>query len=96
MVDLKEAIRRAKEYAIQVLELDPREILLEEVKPSNDHWSITLSFNSRMGPKAAGPFAPVMPFAPLALPILENREFKSFLIKRDTGEVDGMFNASAA
>jgi hypothetical protein len=93
MVDLKDAIRRAKEYAIQVLELDPAEILLEEVVPSNDHWSITLSFNSRMGPKVVGPLAE---YARRASPWPENREFKSFRIKRDTGEVDGMFNASAA
>jgi len=93
MVDLKEAVRRAKEYAVQVLELDPGEMLLEEVRPSNELWSITLSFNSRKGVKTSGPLADQMrQFRPYD----DDREFKLFQINKNTGDVEGMFNVQTA
>jgi hypothetical protein len=86
MVDVKQAIQRAKDYAIQVLELDPKEMLLEEIRPSSDVWGITLSFNSRTGPVARNEFAK------LIRPYDETREFKTFQVNKVTGEVEGMFN----
>jgi hypothetical protein len=86
MVDVRQAIQRAKEYAIQVLELDPKEMLLEEIRPSNDAWGITLSFNSRTGPVFRNEFTK------LIRPYDETREFKTFQVNKTTGDVEGMFN----
>ncbi len=87
MVDLKEAIRRAKDYAAQVLELSPPDMLLEEVRSSDDkYWSITLSFNARV-PRKRGPT-----LESFMRSYDDDREFKSFRINKDTGDVEGMFN----
>jgi hypothetical protein len=94
MVDLKDAVRRAKEYAVQVLELDPAEMLLEEIRPSDDqHWLITLSFNSRIQTKSASDVEKRMwQITPSAV----EREYKSFRINKVTGDVEGMFNVQVA
>jgi hypothetical protein len=92
MVDVKQAIQRAKEYAVQILEVDPEEILLEEIQPSAENWTITLSFRARGGMRNIHALASL---GDSGIPVRQKydyRELKSFRINRTTGEVEGMYN----
>jgi len=92
MIDLQQAIQIAKEYAMRVLEVNPNEILLEEIVPSKEHLKITLSFHARR--KLPSPnIAEIMRATPS---IYDDREFKSFKLNKDTGDVEGMFNVQPA
>ncbi|MGD0540164.1 MAG: hypothetical protein ABSB33_01470 [Tepidisphaeraceae bacterium] len=89
MIDIKQAIQRAKEYAVQMLEVDPKELLLEEVRASNKRWIITLSFRAR------GMLHFDHPLGDSQYSIrskYDQRELKSFNVNRATGEVEGMIN----
>jgi hypothetical protein len=91
MVDLKDAVRRVKEYAAHALEIDQGEMLLEEILPTDlEHWSITLSFNSRLGPQLRADISKLL------YPYSDRREYKSFRVNKQTGDVEGMFNSHAA
>jgi len=88
MIDAKQAIQRAKEYAVQYLQVDPQEMLLEEIRALGDHWIITLSFPAR----GAGGFHPLAGAMAPVRQRYDYRELKSFNVSQTTGEVEGMFN----
>ena len=53
MLDVKEAVRTAKEYVNDVFsDEDIRDVVLEEVKYEGVHWKVTLSFFRPRGPLA--------------------------------------------
>jgi hypothetical protein len=82
MIDIKKAIEIAKDYAADLLQVDRTDLLLEEVHWSEEYWEITLSFNDRI--IGAG--------NPLAVMAKRNREFKSFRVRKETGDIQGMSN----
>ena len=91
MVDVKQAILRAKEYAVQFLEVDPEDILLEEIRPFPERWDITLSYPAR-----GRLTRPSLSLGDSVSPVRQKydyRELKSFTVNKTTGEVEGMFNA---
>jgi hypothetical protein len=80
MVDVKQAVAAAVAFAKDILEpYRARDLLLEEVEPSqkdgnHDVWLITISF-----PKTG------------TLNVLSNdRDYKTFTVDADTGEVQAM------
>ena len=75
MVDVKQAIVNARNYAAEVLGITAT--LLEEVHSRGNRFEITLSFPERFSPTN---------------PLLggSRREYKTFEVNKDTGEVVGM------
>ena len=75
VIDVKQAIEHAKRYASDVLGIS--DLLLEEVHSSPNRFEITLSFPARMNGRNF---------------MLGNdrREYKSFEINKESGEVEGM------
>lgn len=78
MVDVKQAIANAKEYAHKLL--DTEDLLLEEVHSLDDKFEITLSFPAR-------PFGLVNPSLFRGRP---PREYKTFEVDKESGLVLGM------
>lgn len=78
MVDVKQAAEKARAYAGDVLGVD--DFLLEEVESDQDVFKITLSFPDR---KLASAVNPLVKAA-------VRREYKTFDIDKNTGEIKGM------
>jgi hypothetical protein len=78
MVDVKQAILNAKTYAGNLLGVS--DLLLEEVRSSNDQFQVTFSFPARgqvhLNALTAG--------------WDRNREYKKFSVDKKSGEVLGM------
>lgn len=75
MLDIKQAIINARSYAADVLGISAT--LLEEVHSRGNRFEITLSFPERFSPSN---------------PLLggSRREYKTFEVNKETGEVEGM------
>jgi hypothetical protein len=98
MIGIKEAIAKAKEFAAQILDVSSDEMLLEEIRSSDQYWDITLSFNSRLGKKPSNEFTAAMEAMRTAQTLLSpktpfdlNRELKTFRVTKLTGNVEEMF-----
>lgn len=83
MVNLTHAIASAKAFAVNTLGAPREGLLLEEVKSDSLQFHITLSFPHRR------------PEQPITNPLLAGmrsaaREFKTFEIDKDTGDVLNM------
>lgn len=78
MIDVKKAIASAKAYAAEIL--GNAGFLLEEVRSFGDHFEITLSMPDR-GIRIDNP---------LLAGRREPREYKTFNVSKDSGEVTGM------
>ena len=80
MVDVKQAIAKAKAYAAEVL--GESELLLEEVHSSEDRFKITLSFPERRSPKLTN-INPMLSQRAWS----QEREYKSFDVDKRSGDV---------
>jgi len=84
MIGVKEAVRIATDYLATLYEdKDLRDVLLEEVKLSDDdrYWLVTLGFSR---PVPTNPY-----FAAMGAEDLK-REYKIFEVSTETGEVRSM------
>lgn len=86
-IDVKEAVRLAKEFASGLLESEKISNLgLEAVERSEDgqHWLVTLGFSRSWDAAASrSPLDQVLPFR-------SGREYKVFKVDADSGEVLAM------
>lgn len=81
MIDVKEAIQKAKDFARDVLGLS--DLLLEEVSTDGDAFLITLSLPRRAGKNRNQLVSPFTPYA-------YDREFKEFRVAKSDGNVTKM------
>ena len=91
MIDVKEAILKAKEYAANVLDL--KELMLEEVESDDRFFKVTISFPRRtlkqpeLVDRHGAKFGPD-PFGKR----YDHRdyEYKTLSVRKDTGEIASM------
>jgi hypothetical protein len=85
MIDVKEAVQRARQYLMELFsDEQPQLVRLEEVELSEDEgtWRITLSFFPGTAPKSLA--------AALGLPVPEQREYKTVAIRAADGKVQSV------
>jgi hypothetical protein len=89
MIDVKQAIEKAKEFAREML--GQTDLLLEEVSSDDDAFEITLSLPRRAG-TAENPLAAIVAAGanPFSVRYTANREFKEFRVLKRDGSVDKM------
>jgi hypothetical protein len=95
MVDVKEAVKAAREYLSQLYDTGPlRDIFLEEVELSYDekHWYVTIGFSRPIAPKD-----PIPPWSSASLSSIDTlsrqsfeRVYKLFEVDSATGQVRAM------
>jgi hypothetical protein len=92
-IDVKEAVRLAKEFAARIYETEKISRLgLEAVERTDDgkHWLVTLGFSRPWSyPKARGSFSPLEEVLPRPKQQPE-REYKVFRVDANTGAVLGI------
>ncbi len=76
MIDVKQAITNARAYAADVL--GQSNLLLEEVRSDDEHFTITLSVPDRGRSPALNALLPDRSGP---------REYKAFTVRKDSGEV---------
>lgn len=86
MIEVKEAIQKAVEFAEQIYGGKPADVRVEEVDSTDDIWLITLSFEVL----ARAPGLPIpVPSARLDLMVHE-RQYKIFQVNKSDGRVQSM------
>jgi hypothetical protein len=83
MIDVKEAVQRAKQYLTELFSSEqPQFLRLEEVELSEDEstWRITLSFFPGTAPGSLA----------AALGVQEKREYKTVAIRATDGQVQSV------
>ena len=85
MIEVKEAIQRAVEFAEKIYGGKPADLRVEEVDSTDDLWLITLSFEIMVVP----PGLPTMSAIPTAFMVPE-RQYKIFQVNKTDGRVQSM------
>jgi hypothetical protein len=80
MIDVKQAISSAREYAQNIL--GTPDLLLEEVRSSDDSFEITFSFPERIEGHGVAQFGRPR--------VNHAREYKNFDVDKESGQVTGM------
>lgn len=80
MINVHEAIKRAKDYALSVLGQDLQNLLVEGVDSSDKEWQIILGFDPRTESSGVA----------ITLGDTVKREYKRFDVDKNTGDVKSM------
>jgi hypothetical protein len=88
MVDVKQAVSKAKGYLEDMYQIDQfKDVLVEEVDLSEDnkYWNVTIGFTRRQESTSGGPMATL-----IGQSAEFKREFKVFQIDAESGDLRSM------
>jgi hypothetical protein len=93
VIDVKEAIKIAKQYVAEVFEDEGVfNIGLEEIELHGDQWEVTIGFSRKWDRPPSNPFANIGAIAPQRDDRSVSRTFKIVTIEGEGGEVSGLSN----